>query len=406
MPQIAQLALTYTLPFLAVLTLVVSIHEFGHFLAARACGVAVDVFSIGFGRPIVSWRDRHGTEWRISWLPLGGYVRYALDDNAASIPDTDDLDVLRNKVLAREGAEGLKRYYVFKPLWQRALCASAGPVANFVLAIVLFAALAMLVGEVIVAPKIGKVEAGSPAAAAGFQPGDVVISANGAHIVDFDQLSEVVKLRTGEPIRFVLERAGRRIGVVATPVRHRFEAGPSSRPISAGYLGVYASLKPEDARLVRFGPISALREGVRKTGDILGSTVDYVSRIVQGRESGDQFSGPLGIAGLTGDVASEATKQATNWQTGAAQLAYGLVNLAAFISVALGFANLLPIPVLDGGHLLFYAYEAIARRPLAASLQAAGYRVGFALLIGLMLFVTWNDLQRYQVFNMIGGLFS
>jgi regulator of sigma E protease len=262
----------------------------------------------------------------------------------------------------------------------------------------------MAVGELIVPPKIGKVEAGSPAAAAGFQPGDIVVSANGAHVDDFDQLSEVVKLRTGEAIRFVVDRAGRQVAVTATPIRHKFEAGPSSRPISAGYLGVYADTS--GARLVRYGPVEAVREGVRKTGDILGSTLDYVTRIVRGRESGDQFSGPLGIAGLTGDVANEATKQATDWQTGAAQLAYGLVNLAAFISVALGFANLLPIPVLDGGHLLFYAYEAIARRPLAASLQAAGYRVGFALLIGLMLFVTWNDLQRYQVFNMIGGLFS
>jgi regulator of sigma E protease len=404
--QIAQLALTYTLPFLAVLTLVVSIHEFGHFIAARMCGVAVDVFSIGFGPAIVSRRDRKGTEWRISWLPLGGYVRYALDENIASIPDTDDLDVLRNQVLAKEGPEALERYYVFKPLWQRAFCAAAGPIANFILAISIFAVLAMTVGAVVITPRVGKVEAGSPAAAAGFRPGDLVVQANGAKIDDFTQLSELVKLRTGEPIRFEVERAGRAIDIVATPARHPVPTGPHSKPVMLGYLGLYASLAPQDTRVVHYGPISALQVGLRQTGDILGTTFSYLGRLVRGQESGDEISGPLGMAGLTGDVANEVVKEAPDWRSGAELIAYRLVQLTAFISVALGFANLLPIPVLDGGHLLFYAYEAIARRPLSANLQAAGYRVGFALLVGLMLFVTWNDLQRYQVFHMIGGLFS
>ena len=173
-----------------------------------------------------------------------------------------------------------------------------------------------------------------------------------------------------------------------------------------GCLGLGPSRLQADVQIVRLGPLGALQQGVRQTTDIVGLSVTYIGRVVTGRESGDQFNGIIGIAGATGQQAAEATQNAPNIQVATLQLLEMLIGMSAFISAAVGFANLLPIPVLDGGHLLFYAYEAIARRPLAANLQAAGYRVGFALLIGLMLFVTWNDLQRYQVFHMIGGLFS
>ena len=402
----AQTALTYTLPFLCVLTFVITMHELGHFLVARLCGVAIDRFSIGFGKGLVSWHDKQGTEWRIAWIPLGGYVKFAGDENIASVPDAKDLAELRAAVLAREGPVALRRYFHFKPLWQRALITAAGPVANFILAVAIFTAVAMAVGDVRLTPRVGLVKANSPAAIAGFKTGDVVLSADGRPIDDFKQLSRMVMMRTGEPVHFEVERAGAPVRLVATPMRRpQAESGPDA-PAGMGYLGLGWSQKKTDVQFVHFGPIDALRQGIDKTGEIVGMSVTYLQRMAAGRESGSQLGGILNMAGGTGQAASEATKQAPDLGSGALNLFFVMIQVAASISAAVGFANLLPIPVLDGGHLLFYAYEAVARRPLSANIQAAGYRVGFALLIGLMLFVTWNDLQRYQVFHLIGGLFS
>jgi len=400
-------AVAYLVPFLLVLTVVVTVHEFGHFLAARLLGVAMDRFAIGFGRPIFSWREKNGMEWRIGWLPLGGYVRFSGDDNAASVPDAEDLAELRREVTAREGASALQRYFHFKPLWQRAVVVAAGPFANFVLAVAIFAGMAMAAGEVtMVKPRVAEVIPASPAAQAGFQPGDLIVKANGRGIDDFTDLQRYVVIRAGEPIRFTVERGAQTLHLVATPARRASDDPITGATSRMGYLGIGASRAPADLRTFRFGPIAALGQGVRQTTEIIGSTLTYLRRVVTGRESGDQLLGPLGIAGASGDVAMAAAKGAPDAGAGLARSAIALVGMAGFISVAIGFANLLPIPVLDGGHLLFYAYEAVARRPLSANVQAAGYRFGFALLIGLMLFVTWNDLQRYRVFQFIGGLFS
>ncbi len=406
MVHIAQTALAYTLPFLAVLTVVVTVHEFGHFLVARMCGVAVDRFSIGFGPAIVSRRDRSGVEWRLSWIPLGGYVRFSGDESAASVPDADDLETLRQHVLATEGPVALKRYFHFKPLWQRALVVVAGPAANFILSILIFAALAMFVGHVVIAPRVGAVTPGAPAAAAGFQAGDLIVKADGRSVGDFSDVQQLTVMHAGKPIDFDVLRAGRPVHLTATPTRLSKANASNGLAVGMGYLGLRSSLERSDIRWVRYGPVQALGEGVRQTRDILSLTFTYLGRIVTGQESGDQLSGVLGIAGRTGQAATEATQDAPDLWTAAVRLAVTLVGMGAFISAAVGFANLLPIPVLDGGHLLFYGYEAIARRPLSANVQAAGYRVGFALLVGLMLFVTWNDLQRFQVFHFIGSLFS
>lgn len=406
MQEFAHNALFYTLPFLVVLTLVITVHEFGHFIVARWCGVAVDRFSIGFGRAIVSWKTRGGMEWRLGWIPLGGYVRFSGDESVASVPDDEDLKDLRREVLAKEGPEALKRYFHFKPLWQRALVVAAGPAANFVLAIAIFAAFALAAGEVtLIKPRVAEVVAGSPAAKAGFQAGDLITRANGWGIRDFKELQRFVLMRSGQPIRFEVDRHGEPVSLTAVPAQLKMD-GPGGSTMKAGYLGIAASQAAADRFKFRYNVLTAAGQGGRQTVEIVDTTLNYIKRIFTGRESGDQFSGPLGIAGVTGAAATEATKDAATFSSGTSHLAMALLNVAAFISVAVGFANLLPIPVLDGGHLLFYAYEAVARRPLAASVQAAGYRVGFALLIGLMLFVTWNDLQRYRVFHLIGGLFS
>ena len=404
---IAQNIVIYTLPFLAVLTLVITVHELGHFLVARWCGVACDRFSIGFGRALVSWRDKRGMEWRIGWIPMGGYVRFSGDEDAASVPDAEDLAELKREVLAKEGPKGLRHYFHFKPLWQRALVVAAGPAANFILAVVIFSALALALGGVKIKPRVGAVSPGSPAAAAGFRPGDLILRADGAPVDDFGDLQQLVVLRTGQPIHFDVQRGFAQIRVVATPVRRTDTTGPRGCPVGLGCIGIAPSRDRGDIQPVSYGPIGALGQGFKETREILSLTLSYLGRVFTGHESGDQLSGPLGILGASGNAAQAAISGGPPTIGGTTlRLAINLLGMAGFLSVAVGFANLLPIPVLDGGHLLFYGYEAIARRPLAARVQAAGYRVGFALLVGLMLFVTWNDLQRFRVFHLIGGLFS
>ncbi len=405
MLAIVQTVAIYILPFLAVLTLVITIHELGHLAVARLCGVACDRFAIGFGKALLSWRDKSGMEWRLGWIPMGGYVRFSGDEDAASVPDAEDLAELRQEVLAKEGPKGLRRYFHFKPLWQRSLVVAAGPAANFILAIVIFTALALVMGDVKVKPRVGEIAPASPAAAAGFRPGDLILKADGEAIEDFADLQQMVVLRTGQPIHFEVQRGYADVQLVATPARRTgATAGGQS---GLGYLGIVASRNRGDIQFVRFGPLEAVGHAVKQTREILSMTLTYLGRMATGRESGDQLSGPLGILHASGQAAQAAISSGPPTIGGTAlRLLINLMGMAGFLSVAVGFANLLPIPVLDGGHLLFYGYEAIARRPLAARVQAAGYRVGFALLVCLMLFVTWNDLQRYRVFHLIGGLFS
>lgn len=405
MLEFAQGALTYIIPFLLVLTLVVTVHELGHFLAARSFGVSVDRFSIGFGRAIAQWRDRAGVEWRIGWLPLGGYVRFAGDDNAASVPDGEDLEVLRREIEAREGKGATARYYHFKPPWQRAVIAAAGPLANFALAIVLFAFLLMTVGETVLPARVDGVVPGSPAQAAGFQRGDIVLKANGRNVDSFFELKQIVAMRSGAPTEFVVARDGRQIALSATPVRQTMKDGFGGEQ-RMGALGLQGIERPGDREIRRYAPLDALAGGVGKTWHVLETTVYYLGRLIRGQENADQLGGPLRIAQASGQIAQAGAHGAVD--IGEILLGSGvaLLGLAAVLSVGIGFMNLLPVPVLDGGHLLFYAYETIARRPLNAKVQAAGYRVGLALLVGLMLFATWNDLQQLRVFKILGGLLS
>ncbi|MFN3514356.1 MAG: RIP metalloprotease RseP [Phenylobacterium sp.] len=400
-----QTALVFVIPFVLVLGLVVTIHELGHFLAAKAFGVAVDRFSIGFGRAIAAWTDRSGVEWRVGWIPLGGYVRFAGDENAASVPDHEDLESLRREVVRREGAAAVSRYFHFKPLWQRAVVVAAGPFANFALAIALFAALLMALGQYVLPAKIAQVTPGSPAAEAGFQAGDLIVRADGRRIQSFDEVAQIVQVRANVPTSFVVERGGREVQILATPewqVRNDPVAGERRQ----GMLGIVPAQSRDDYTHVRYGPIEAVAGGTVRTWRTLETTVYYLGRMVTGQVSPDQLSGPLGIARISGKVAQVGAEGAPDLGSMVLGIGVNLLQLAAFVSVSIGFMNLLPVPVLDGGHLLFYAYEAVARRPLTAKVQAAGYRVGLALLLGLMLFATWNDLQQLRVFNFLSGATS
>jgi regulator of sigma E protease len=397
-------ALTWILPFLFVLTFIVTVHEFGHFLAARACGVAVDQFSIGFGRALLKWRDRSGVEWRIGWAPLGGYVRYAGDENIASVPDSEDLDVLRREIIAREGAAAVRRYYQFKPVWQRALIAAAGPFANFVLSTVLFAGFLLAFGEPQLPARVAKVLPNTPAAAAGFQAGDLIVKAAGRTINGFSDVAQVVTLRAGTPVVFVVERGGAEVQLTATPRPVQVPDGMGGQ-MAIGQIGVERPPLSE-MTVRRFNLISALGGGVAQSWNILDTNLFYMSRILRGQASADQLGGTIGIAQISHAVAKSGAEGGHNLGQRVMGSTVNLVGLVAALSVMIGFVNLLPIPVLDGGHLLFYAYEAIARRPVAAAVQAVGMRVGLALMLGLLLFTTANDLHRSGLFRFLGGHFS
>jgi len=400
-----QTALSYVAPFLFVLLLVITVHEFGHFLMAKAFGVAIDRFSIGFGRAIVSWRDRSGVEWRIGWIPIGGYVMFSGDENAASVPDQNDLEDMRRRIVAHEGPAAVRKYLPFKPLWQRALVAAAGPAANFVLSIAIFAVFFMAFGQATLRPRVGAVQPGSAAAAAGFQAGDLVTKVDDRSVDSFEDLHEIVMLRSGVPMRFTVHRGSGDIVLNATPKATTVDNPMGGHDVE-GLLGLSPSMAMGDIVQRHYGPIAAVGAGAARTWDMLSTTVFYLGRMAQGHESGKQITGVIGIAQVSHFAAVEGAKGEHGLGAEALGSLEMLLNLAAVVSVSIGFANLLPIPVLDGGHLLFYAYEWIARRPVAASVQAVSYRVGLALLLGLMLFATTNDLQRINVFHFLGGLFS
>ncbi len=398
-------ALIYVVPFLLVLTLVVTIHELGHFLTARAFGVKMERFSIGFGRAIFQRTDKQGVEWRLGWLPLGGYVKFAGDLDATGVPDKAGLDALKQEVIAAHGPGAEKDYLYFKPLWQRALVVAGGPIANFVLAIVIFTLLFSLVGVELRPARVMQVQPDSPAATAGFQPGDLITHVNGKLIADGGEVTQVVALSSGDPVRFTVERAGADVQLTATPER-KIEENPIAGRVSVGRIGLALGSSRDEVRHVRYGPIAAVGRGFQETGNILSTTFTYIGRIFTGRESGDQFSGPLGIAKASGALTNAAVAANPDPLAMVGNLLLTLTSFAAILSVGIGFLNLMPVPVLDGGHLMFYAYEAVARRPVAAKVQEAGYRVGLALLASLMLFATWNDLQKLNLFKFLGGLVS
>jgi regulator of sigma E protease len=354
--------------FLFVLTIVVFFHELGHFLVARWCGVAVKTFSIGFGPEIAGLTDRHGTRWKLSWIPLGGYVKFIDDENAASAGQ---------KPLEQLTPEERKQSFQAKPLRQRAAIVAAGPIANFILAIAIFTAVFTLFGERITAAKVDIVNPGSAAERAGFLPGDRVISIDGQTIGSFSEMQRIVGMSPDQPLHFIVERDGKTLEITATPERKEITDN-FGNVIRLGLLGIQRSAAAGDWTLKRHDPVTALVMAVNEVRFVIERTFAYLYDVIAGRESADQLGGPLRIAELSGQVAS---------------LGIGpLLSFAAYISVSIGLLNLFPIPMLDGGHLLFYLIEAIRGRPLSEATQEIGFRIGLAFVLMLMIFATWNDL--------------
>jgi regulator of sigma E protease len=360
--------LGYLLPFLFVLTVVVFVHELGHFLVARWCGVAVKTFSIGFGPEIAGFTDRHGTRWRLSWIPLGGYVKFIDDENAASAGQ---------KSLEQLSPEERARSFQAKPLAARAAVVAAGPIANFILAIVIFTAIFALFGERITAAKVDIVNPGSAAERAGFLPGDRVISIDGKTIESFGEMQRIVGMSPDQPLHFVVDRNGQAVDITATPERKEI-TDHFGNTIRLGLLGIQRSASPDDWTLKRHDPLTAFGMALKESYFVISRSLGYLYDVVTGREAADQLGGPIRIAQVSGQVASAGF--------------VALLNLAAIISVSIGLLNLFPIPMLDGGHLLFYSIEAIRGRPLSESTQEIGFRIGLAFVLMLMIFATWNDL--------------
>jgi regulator of sigma E protease len=365
-------ALTYAVPFLFLLCVVVFIHELGHFLAGRWCGVHVTAFSVGFGPELFGFVDRHGTRWKFSAIPLGGYVKFSGDLNVASAPDFDAANAMSD--------EEKRTSFPHKSVGQRAFIVAAGPLANFILSVVLFAGLSITYGKFTADPVIGTVLPGSVAERAGLLAGDRVLRIDGTPIPSFEALQRLVNASPDVRLSIVVNRKGQETTIAATPELMEIK---SSLGISRiGRLGLTGSTDPAYLRTERYGPVDGLLHGLRETWYVVERTGSYLGKLVTGRESPDQLSGLPRIVQASGEVTKAGGFQS-------------LLGLTALMSVSIGLLNLFPVPMLDGGHLMFYAYEWIRRRPLSERKQEMGYRVGFALVIAMMVFATWNDIKHF-----------
>ncbi|RUV96450.1 MULTISPECIES: RIP metalloprotease RseP [unclassified Mesorhizobium] len=357
-------------PFLFVLTVVVFVHEMGHYLIGRWCGIGVKAFAIGFGPELFGFNDRHGTRWKLCAIPLGGYVKFVGDMNATSSqPSTEDLESLSEA--EREVA------FHTQPIWKRAATVVAGPLFNFLLTIAVFAVLFSLYGRPVMEPMVAEVSAGSPAARAGIQPGDRFVRVDGNKVETFADVQRLVSGRAGDAITFTMLRDGNEITVTATPEPMEQQDALGNK-VKVAIIGVANNAELGQPRLVSYTPAGALAAAVEETGHVIERTGQFLQRFVVGREDKCQLGGPIKIAKMSG----QAAKLGFEW----------LVQLVAFLSVGIGILNLLPIPPLDGGHLLFYGVEAVIRRPVSERMMEMAYRTGLLLVLGFMGFVFWNDL--------------
>ena len=360
----------YVVPFLFVLTIVVFFHELGHFWVARRAGVKVLTFSLGFGPEIIGFNDRHGTRWKISAVPLGGFVKFFGDDTEASTPSAG--------VLASMTEEERRGSFHHKKVGARAAIVAAGPIANFILAIAIFTCLFTFFGKPSTSARVDRIEANSAAAAAGFQVGDIVQSIDGSKIDTFTDMQRIVSTHAGDKLSFTVKRGDSTVELQGTPDLREVK-DPFGNLHRIGVLGITRQTAAGDVLTERVDPVTALWLGVKETWFVVDRTLAYIGGVFVGREEANQFGGPIGIARISGQVAT----------TGGLP---GLIQLAAILSISIGLLNLFPVPLLDGGHLLFYAVEAIRGRPLSERAQEMGFRIGLGLVLMLMVFATYNDI--------------
>lgn len=370
--------LSYLVPFLVVLTVIVFVHEMGHYLVARWNGVAIQTFSIGFGRELIGWNDRQGTRWRISAIPLGGYVRFVGDMNAASVPDPD--------AAAKVDPALAPRLFVNKNVWQRIAIVAAGPLANVLLTFLILYALLLGYGRYTIPAEVGEVMPGSVAEAAGLMSGDEILAVDGYVVHGFSDLVRYVATSPERPIVMDLDRGGEKLTLTLTPqaVEQQDRFGNSQR---IGQIGVRSNATEADVRLYRPGPAEAVGMTFEEIRFIIQRTAAFLGDFFVGRGDVEQLGGPVKVAKVSGEVATLGV--------------VALINLMALLSLNIGIFNLLPVPMLDGGHLLYYLIEAVRGRPLSVRIQEIGFRFGFALVLALMIFTLFNDtvFEHFGIFR-------
>jgi regulator of sigma E protease len=369
--------LSYIIPFLGVLTVLVFVHELGHYLIARRNGVRVEVFSIGFGPELFGWWDRAGTRWKFSAIPLGGYVKMFGDSDPTSGLPIQGLAQLPQ--LERDVS------FHYKTLGQRAAIVAAGPAANFIFAVIVLAVLFMTFGQPFTPAEVGQVQPGSAAERGGIRPGDLILSIDGQAVERFEDVQQAVRLNPGVPMDIVVKRDGQELGLNVTPslteVTDRF-----GNRHQLGLLGIGRS----GVEYVKRDPASAVVRATTETWNLSVATLKAMWQILIGTRPADELGGVIRIGQMSGEVA----------QAGIVALLWFM----AVLSINLGLINLFPVPVLDGGHLLFYAAEAIRGKPLGQRAQEYGFRIGLALVLTLMVFATWNDLVHLRIVEFVKGL--
>ncbi len=371
-----EILISFIIPFLILLTIVVFIHEYGHYYFARKYGVGVTDFSIGFGKEIFGFNDKSGTRWKFCAIPLGGYVKFFGDRNVFSQAEQEEL-------LKQYSQEDRDKLFVVKPLYQRSLIVAAGPFANFLLAIVIFAFIYMFAGKDFTPAKIQEVQPESPAFVEGIKPGDVIQSIDKREVKSIMEVSTFINASSSETIDIQILRNGNELTFKIKP---KFIKGEDSlgNQINKKIIGIKIAPLNEEINRQRLGPATALFYAVKETWFVIDASWDFVISMLKGTGDTSQLGGPIKIAKITGQVAK-----------------FGIVaflSIMAYISISLGFINLLPIPMLDGGHLMFYAFEKILGRPLTQRTQEGFFRIGLFLLLSLMFFTTFNDLKDLGLF--------
>ncbi|WP_457583055.1 RIP metalloprotease RseP [Ensifer canadensis] len=362
----------YIVPFLLVLTLLVFVHEMGHYLVGRWSGIRILAFSVGFGPELLGWTDKHGTRWKFCAIPLGGYVKFYGDEDAASTPDYKRLEAI--------SPEERSQTFLGAKLWKRAATVAAGPIANFILAIAIFAVLFAVYGRSVADPVVAQVKENSAAARAGILPRDRLIAIDGTPVATFDDVRRYVSVRPELEIKIRIERDGAFLDLPMVPKRTEI-SDQFGNKMEVGIIGIVTDQDAGNFRLVTYGPIEAIGQGALQSWHIVTGTFDYLANLVTGRMKADQLGGPIRVAQASGQMATLGVA--------------AVLQLAAVLSVSIGLLNLMPVPVLDGGHLMFYAVEALRGKPVGAAAQDVAYRIGFAMVLMLMVFATWNDISMF-----------